>query len=47
MHFTFYQGKPNQAGDNNLTTIAQANQFKRQTDYFSGNKAYWSPDHKH
>ena len=46
MHFTFYQGKPNQAGDNNLTTIAQANQFKRQTDYFSGNKAYWSPDHK-
>ena len=46
MHFTFYQGKRNQKGDNNLTTIAQANQFKRQADYFSGSKAYWSPEHR-
>ena len=46
MHFTFYQGRPNQKGDNNLTTIAQANQFKRQTDYYSGEKSYWSPEHR-
>ena len=46
MHFTFYQGKRNQRGDNNLTTIAQANGFKRQVDYFSGSKAYWSPNHR-
>ena len=46
MHFTFYQGRRNQKGDNNLTTIAQANQFKRQVDYFTGNTAYWSPEHR-
>ena len=46
MFFTFYQGKHDQVGDNNLTTIAQANGFKRQSDYYSGEKLYWSPNHK-
>ena len=46
MFFTFYQGKDDQVGDNNLTTIAQAGNFKRQTDYYSGEKLYWSPNHR-
>lgn len=46
MFFTFYQGKDNQVGDNNLTTIAQAGNFKRQAEYYSGEKLYWSPNHK-
>ena len=46
MFFTFYQGKDDQVGDNNLTTIAQAGNFKRQADYYSGEKLYWSPNHK-
>jgi len=46
MHFTFYSGRSYQAGDNNLSDIAASNGFKRQSDYYSGDEAYWSPDHK-
>jgi len=46
MHFTFYSGRAEQAADNNLITIAASNGFKRQSDYYGGNEAYWSPNHK-
>ena len=46
MHFTFYSGRPQQDADNNLVTIAASSGFKRQSDYYSGNEAYWSPNHK-
>jgi len=46
MHFTFYSGRTQQDADNNLVTIAASNGFKRQADYYSGDEAYWSPNHK-
>ena len=46
MEFHFFAGKSDQRASNLLTTIAAANGFKRQVDYYEGTLPYWSPSHK-
>ena len=42
----FHSGKPNQRADNLLANIAAQNNFKVQSDYYSGTADYWGPNHR-
>jgi len=44
--FSFYQGKPYQKADNTLVSLASANNFKLQNDYYTGRSTYWGANHK-
>ena len=44
--FTFHSGKENQKADDKLVSMAQGNQFKVQSDYYTGKAQYWSPSHR-
>ena len=46
MRITFHSGKIDQTSDNTLTSIAVSPKFKRQTDYYTGDEEYWSPQHR-
>ena len=46
MRVTFHSGKIDQTSDNTLTSIAVSPKFKRQTDYYTGDEEYWSPQHR-
>ena len=42
----FHAGKSNQKADNMLANIALANNFKVQSDYYTGTADYWGPNHQ-
>ena len=46
MEFHFFTGKSNQRASNLLVTKAEANGFKRQSDYYEGTLPYWSTNHR-
>ena len=46
MHMGFFSGRPDQKADQTLVTKAVNNGFKRQSDYYTGEARYWSPDHR-
>ena len=42
----FHAGKDNQKADNLLANIALQNNFKVQSDYYTGTADYWGPNHQ-
>ena len=47
MDFTFYSGRPQQRASDILVTRANdSDNFKRQSDYYSGTEQYWGPNHR-